>query len=505
MRLKKSGRLINKIPGPYSSPFMGNLVDMQIDNEQLFYLFRKWNAEYYPMYRLWSCMVPAVNIMHPDDVEVILSSQKFISKSYIYEFLHPWLSSGLLTSDGAKWQKRRKILTPAFHFNILTHFVDIINEESQNLIKLIKERGNDESIVEDVQVLASEHTLNLICETAMGISIKGKKNTVQNSYRAAVKGIGNIITNRIVKPWLYHNTIFNFLPLGRVQNQLLQTLHGFTNNIIAERKRYHENTGRKYLKNFEDIEENVGNSTMTSGSDNDDNDNLTTRKRRLAMLDLLIEASWKNNEIDDEGIREEVDTFTFEGHDTTSMALCSILLLLAKHKDIQERARNEVKPIMSQEDCKLTISMVQGFTYLERCIKEALRLYPSVPFISREIKQECKIRNYTIPSGTMCHIHIYETHRDPEHWPNPLIYDPDRFLPENIKGRHSYAYVPFSAGPRNCIGQKFALLEMKIMVAYILHNFVLEPVDEIDEVRYISDLVLRPKSQVRVKFTPIHH
>ncbi|KAK0073593.1 hypothetical protein PV326_013264 [Microctonus aethiopoides] len=110
--------------------------------------------------------------------------------------------------------------------------------------------------------------------------------------------------------------------------------------------------------------------------------------------------------------------------------------------------------------------------------------------------------NHLIPAYVIVSLHIFDLHRDAEFWPDPLRYDPDRFLPERIQGRHPFSYIPFSAGPRNCIGQKFAMMELKAMVGHLIHNFYLEPVDSSKDVRFAMDLVLRPKHAVRVKFVP---
>ncbi|XP_011706271.1 PREDICTED: cytochrome P450 4C1-like, partial [Wasmannia auropunctata] len=106
---------------------------------------------------------------------------------------------------------------------------------------------------------------------------------------------------------------------------------------------------------------------------------------------------------------------------------------------------------MQENQGKLTMKSLQNLPYLERCIKESLRLYPSVYFISRIISEDVKLKSYLLPAWTNVHLHIYGVHRDPNFWPNPEVFDPDRFLPEKIQNRHPYSYLPFSAGPRNCI------------------------------------------------------
>ncbi|KAK8719096.1 hypothetical protein OTU49_014243 [Cherax quadricarinatus] len=140
--------------------------------------------------------------------------------------------------------------------------------------------------------------------------------------------------------------------------------------------------------------------------------------------------------------------------------------------------------------------------YTENCIKEALRLFPSVPFLGRDLKEEVVIDNYRIPAGTTVMVVIYCLHRDPAQFPNPEVFDPDRFLPENVSKRHPYAYIPFSAGPRNCIGQKFALMEEKILLSNILRKFRVESVTRQEDLLILGELILRPENGNTLKLTP---
>ncbi|XP_033216696.1 cytochrome P450 4C1-like [Belonocnema kinseyi] len=454
-----------------------------LPTDKLWIAQRIVNAQYYPINKVWLGGTPVISIYHPDDAQMLLSSTKHIEKSMLYKFLHPWLGSGLLTTSGDKWQKRRKMLTPAFHFGILQGFVEVFVEQGENLVNRLKSKGP--LVIEDIVPLLTECTLNSICQTAMGTSLQ--KMDTQNLYGTAIREVSDNLFFRALRPWLHFDWLFNLTPTGIRQQKVIKILHGFSNNIIKNRKKNHERTSH----------ENEKNSLLTK---NDSEDDKFERKVRMAMLDVLITAANENADIDDTGIREEVDTFVFEGHDTTAMGLCFTLLLLAENKKIQEIARTEIYEILTESDGKMGMTEINRLNYLDRCIKEALRLFPSVPGVARVIDEDLQLKNYLAPAGTNIHLHIFDLHRDPKFWPDPLVYDPDRFLPEKVQNRHSFSYIPFSAGPRNCIGQKFAMLEIKALMAHLVYHFDMEAIDESQNVILLQDLTMRPGQPVRVKF-----
>ncbi|KAK0082046.1 hypothetical protein PV326_007366, partial [Microctonus aethiopoides] len=488
----QNGQSIDKIPGPRWYPVIGNALDILVHLEDLWHFLRRSGRDFYPVTKFWIINWPVVNIRHPDDLEILLSSNKNITKSLFYDYLHPWLNEGLLTSTGDKWKTRRKIITPAFHLNNLHEYSDNIIEQTERLIVNLKEEAKSGDVDKELLPMVSRFTLNTICETAMGTKLD-ENNSEQDNYKRSVYDIGNIFYYRAVRPWLKNNWIFSLTPKGRDQSKALKILHEFTTKIIKERKQYHDDTNGKYLDDF---------SMSTPRSSATESNDKIVKKKRLAFLDLLIAASKRGLGLDDRGIREEVDTFVFEGHDTTAMSIFFTILLLAEHKDIQARAREEIDAILKENDDKMTINEVQRFTYLERCIKESLRLYPSVPAISRKVTENLQLKHCFLPKGTILNIQIIDVHRDPNFWPRPNIYDPDRFLPDRIDGRHPFSYVPFSGGPRNCIGQKFAMLELKTMIGGLLHNFYLEPLEVTGNIRILPDLVLRAAHPVHVKNIP---
>ncbi|XP_011701419.1 PREDICTED: cytochrome P450 4C1-like isoform X1 [Wasmannia auropunctata] len=484
----RNGRLINLIPGPKGYPVSGNVLEYLCSREEQWKLLINMTDEYYPILKIWGFFRPVVSIRHPDDLETILNSTKHINKSMIYYVLLSWFGTGLLTSEGAKWHSRRKILTPTFHFNILQQFIEILIEEGENMIKSLKNTGG--TVVKDSVSFFSEHTLNAICETAMGTSLRNF-DEYQQQYRKAVHQMGELFAYRLTRQWLHNDWIFSLVPKGREQKEVVKILHGFTDQVIEERKLYHKRTNGRFLKNFDNIT-----------SEADDTETSTIKKKQLALLDLLI-ATFQEGLLTDSDIKEEVDTFMAGGHDTTAIGISFLLALLAEHEDIQDCVRKEIDTVMQENGRKFTTKSLQSLSYLDRCIKETLRLYPSGYQISRVTGEDVKLQSYLVPAGTTVLLNIYGVHRDPNFWPNPEIFDPDRFLPEKSRNRHPYSYLPFSAGPRNCIGQRFAMMQMKAMAAPLIHNFYLKPVDYLKNLRIEADFLLRPIHPFRIRFIPI--
>ncbi|KAK7869159.1 hypothetical protein R5R35_006616 [Gryllus longicercus] len=204
-----------------------------------------------------------------------------------------------------------------------------------------------------------------------------------------------------------------------------------------------------------------------------ENENDVGQKKKLAFLDMLLQYNEDGGKLTLEDIREEVDTFMFEGHDTTSSGLSFCLWSLAEHPDCQQKVYEELFEIFGDTEREPTTEDLTKMKYLECVIKESLRLYPSVPFFLRELNEDVKIEGINIVAGTTVLLAPAIMHKNPKYFPHPEKFDPERFTAENVRGRHPYAYVPFSAGPRNCIGQKFAMMEIKALISKVLRNYKL--------------------------------
>ncbi|XP_022180150.1 cytochrome P450 4C1-like [Myzus persicae] len=415
----------------------------------------------------------------PDDIKVLLSSPQHINKGPEYGLLKPWLNKGLLTSGSQKWQTRRKLLTYTFHFKILETYISTFNKHAQCLTKKLENmaRNNQNVSIYNYMTLCA---LDLVCDTMMGTELRSQEGK-SLEYVEAINTVTDITIKRIFKFWLWNERIFNLSQNGRDFYKSLKILHTFTENVIKEKRAKLE-----FVNCLETEELSFG------------------KKRVESFLDLLIGISKQNpDKMTDLDIREEVDTFLFEGHDTSSTAMTMAFIQLGLNQDIQDAAREELYSIFGDSDREATMADLKSMTYLDRVIKETIRLYPSVPSVTRMLRQNLHIREYEIPTRAVIVIVPYLLHREEKHFPNPLKFDPDRFLPENSINRHPYAFIPFSAGPRNCIGQKFAMHQMKTIISTVIRKMKIETLGTQDDIKISAQLILRPESLPDIKLTKI--
>ncbi|XP_044742419.1 cytochrome P450 4C1-like [Chrysoperla carnea] len=425
-------------------------------------------------YKLRMLHIVAINFAKPDDIEEILKSSTQLQKGFIYFLIKPWLQEGLLTSGGDYWRVRRKMLTPAFHFTILKQFANIFEENSKLAVQNLSKEC--EKMYTNVAEYINDYALHTLCDTTLGCKFESTSAEFSN-YKKALHRFGEIAVYRLSRPWVFPDFLFNLSHLKYKTIQTIKTLRSFTSKIITSR--------------LETWDPNIVDNTTIE----------TTSGRRLySMLDLLILHMKTNGDIDYKGIQEEVDTFVFEGHDTTSVAIVNMLMLLANHTEVQDKILEELYSVVGEDISKISYTDLQSLKYLEMCIKETLRLYPSVPFIARTLTEPLELKDgVVLPKGLLCNVHIYDLHHDAEYWPEPEKFIPERFTEENCAKRNPFSYVPFSAGPRNCIGQKFAILQMKSIISNILFNYILEPIDTPESITLLCDLVIRTEKPVRVK------
>lgn len=191
------------------------------------------------------------------------------------------------------------------------------------------------------------------------------------------------------------------------------------------------------------------------------------------VLELIVKTSREQgDEYDDRALRDQLLSLFFAGHETSARSLSWLHFLLWKHPQVRARLHEEVSSVL---DRRIPApDDLERLVYTERVICETLRLYSPIHSISRVALEDNVLGGYRIPAGAMIYVSLYATHRLAEHWPDPHRFDPDRFLPERMAKRPRFAFIPFAAGHRNCIGANMAMAELKLAVAQIAQRFVLD-------------------------------
>ncbi|XP_050434171.1 cytochrome P450 4C1-like [Adelges cooleyi] len=208
----------------------------------------------------------------------------------------------------------------------------------------------------------------------------------------------------------------------------------------------------------------------------------TTTQKPISLIEILLASE---QQISPKEIRDELITIISAGHETTAKSNSLIIFMLAHHQDVQKNVYQEINSIFSAGDFNRspTHDDLQKMEYLERVIKETMRLYPTVPLITRKVENEMMIRKYVIPTDANILICIQCLHLNPKYYKDPEQFNPDNFLPNVCRRRHPFAYIPFSSGSRNCVGMKYAMLQMKTAISTLL---IIDQLENSDS--YTADL-----------------
>ncbi|KAH8303883.1 hypothetical protein KR018_008311 [Drosophila ironensis] len=531
-------RLAGRLPGPRGLPIVGHLFDVIGPASSVFRTVIRKSAPFEHIAKMWIGPKLVVFIYDPRDVELLLSSHVYIDKASEYKFFKPWLGDGLLISTGQKWRSHRKLIAPTFHLNVLKSFIELFNENSRNVVR--KLRAEDGRTF-DCHDYMSEATVEILLETAMGVSKKTQDKS-GFEYAMAVMRMCDILHARHRSFFLRNEFVFTLTKYYKEQGRLLNIIHGLTTKVIKSKKAAFEQGTRGSLAQCElekknqkerqleqeqqqDLNKSSAGANRTPNpsessttpvaglsygqsaglkDDLDVEDNDIGEKKRLAFLDLMLESAQNGALITDTEIKEQVDTIMFEGHDTTAAGSSFFLSLMGIHQGIQDRVLAELDSIFGDSQRPATFQDTLEMKYLERCLMETLRMYPPVPLIARELQEDLKLSsgNYVIPRGATVTVATVLLHRNPNVYDNPNVFDPDNFLPERQANRHYYAFVPFSAGPRSCVGRKYAMLKLKILLSTILRNYrVYSDLSESD-FKLQADIILKREEGFRIRLQP---
>lgn len=394
--------------------------------------------------------VPAYFIYHPTDIEYLLvTNAKNFHKamSLRSNFFYRLVGNGLLTSDGDFWRRQRRLAQPAFHKQRISNFGDVMVEYTERMLAGWK-AGETRDLHRDMMRL----TLEIVVKTLFDANVSADVDNVGRVLSEIVKPFASQATLK----WILNNRLPT--PAHRQFHRSVGEIDQIIYRIIAERR--------------------------ASAADKGD------------LLSMLLQAQDEDgSQMTDAQLRDEVITLFLAGHETTALALSWTWYLLATNKTVEAKFHEELDRVLNGRLPEL--SDLPNLRYTEMIAKETMRLYPPAFGLGREAIEECEIGGYRVPRKTQVFAFQWATQRDPRFFDRPNEFDPDRWTPDFVEQLPKFAYFPFGGGPRVCIGNYFAMMEMILLMATIGRRFKFDLAPDANVELYPA-MSLRPKTGVRV-------
>ncbi|KAF5304212.1 hypothetical protein FQR65_LT08019 [Abscondita terminalis] len=474
-----------KRPGPFPLPFIGSALYFVGSTSDILYNMLSLMKLYKSPVPVWISSKLFFVITEAKDFEIVMNSPYALQKGEWYKFIKPLIGEGLFTADVPKWKIRRKSIMPTFNQKILDSFVPVFVEQSNILIeRLEKEVGEKEF---DIFFYMSRCTLDIFCETAMGTTINAQIS--DSDYVKWVNRAFEIVYKRMLNIWYHSDFIFNMTSYSKELKYVIERMRNFTENVSHFYSLGENRITEKRWKCFDlcrNIVFEIENFFMADPA------------KRKTFLELLFELSEDGEKFTIEELRDEVTTFMIAGSDTTASVNSFTFIMLGMHPDIQEKVFQEVMVVVGP-DRSIRHDDLNKLTYLDRVIRETMRLFPVGPSLVRDVSRNIQLEECTIPAGSSVVMFIIAMHWNSSVYSDPFKFNPDRFLSDEIAKRHSYSWLPFSGGSRNCVGVRYAFMAMKALIATVVRKYKFSCEHEkVEDIRLKVDLVLKPVNGYRV-------
>ncbi|GGK91401.1 cytochrome P450 [Sphaerisporangium melleum] len=393
---------------------------------------------------------------HPDYFEHVLvrNHENYDKNTFLFRAIAPILRGGLIGNVGGEpWRHQRRTMQPSFHRPQVAGFAENMTDETSMMLRRW-ERQYGPSDVVNVSTELGQLAMRIVFRSLFGAKVGARGKVIEDMFFEA---------NQIACAFFR----FPLIPLTwptpshRRLAEIIRTMDGFVADIIAER--------------------------VAGGEQHDD------------LLDAMIYAvdDVTGTGLSEEQLHREVLNLIIGGYETTSNSVSWLMYTVGRHPEVQERLHAEVDSVLGGR--VPTFDDVFRLKYTRMIVDETLRLYTPAWQTMRSSIEEDVIGGYRIPPKSDLYLNIYALHRHPEFWPDPEVFDPDRFSPEEVAKRPRHAYIPFGSGPRVCIGKHFALTELTIILAMIAQAYRVVIPDGHREVRPEPLITLHPAGGVHVR------
>jgi cytochrome P450 len=434
-------------PGPKGHPILG--VMPEFNRDTLAFITRC--KEFGDVVRSRFLYIHAYFLYHPDDIEYVVSTnaKNFIkSRTLRSPFFQRLVGNGLLTSEGEVWRRQRRLAQPAFHRQRISAYGDVMADYAQRMISVWQE-GEVRDIHRDMMRL----TLEIVVKTLFNAEVSEDADKVGRVLARIVKPFASQATVK----WILDNRLPT--PMHRRFFGAAKEIDDIVYRIIAERR--------------------------SSGSDQGD---------LLSML--LQEHDDDGTQMSDKQLRDEVMTLFLAGHETTALTLSWTWYLLAQNLEVERKLHAELDEVLSGRPPKM--SDLPRLQYTEMIVRESMRLYPPAYGLGREAVEECEIGGFRVPRKAQVFMFQWVTQRDSRYFSEPERFYPERWTEEFANSLPKYAYFPFGGGPRACIGNYFAMMEIVLVLATMGQRFRFSLLPDYP-VSLLPAMSLRPRDGIRVR------
>lgn len=409
---------------------------------------------YGDVFRFWVGPISIVFVAHPEGIRHVLqeNARQYNKQTRGFVVVRELLGQGLLTSEGETWLRQRRLMQPAFHKQRLAAFGGLMVDAAEACAREWEphvQSGQPFDLTDSMMKL----TLRVASQALFGTDLGAEAGAVDDAFTVVLAWAKDRLTQTLFLPrWLP-------TPQNVRGNRAIGTLDRIVYGVIERRRK--------------------------DPSSHDD------------LLQLLIDAKDEETgeRMSDQQLRDEVMTLMLAGHETSANALSWTLALLSKHVEVRNRLEAELDAVLGGRVPGL--EDLPKLRYVRQVLDEAMRLYPPAWSFSRCSMSADRIMGFDVPKDQIVLMSSYLTHRHPLFWDNPESFDPDRFRPEHEKERPRFAYFPFGGGPRLCIGNNFALMEMTLVLADLLQKFRVN-LSAGQELQSDASITLRPKNGLQV-------
>ena len=448
----------NVIPAYKSKGFKPAVFD--IAKDPLNFMVEQ-NRKYHNFFRISFYGIKQIFVTADIEVikHVLQTKQKNYKKNATYKQLKLALGNGLVTSEGEFWRRQRRMAQPAFYKTQLAELYKKMVGVAEKFCVELGQKSSQETIniSHEMMLLTADIVLKTLFST--------EKGNDKVSMSDNMKFGQTYIMNRSRRPYM--------IPLSYINGQ---------------KKKFDTQMAEFDQSIINIIEERRG-----------------LKDKPIDLLTMLLEAtdSESGDSMTNRQLRDELVTIHAAGHETSSNALSWTLYLLAQNPEVLAKLRTEIQNVLGNQSHP-NFADLRNLSYTKQVIEEGMRLYPPAYAVGRECIEKDEILGQTIPAKSVFLLSIYALHQDPQYYPNPQKFDPDRFAPELVKQRPKLAYMPFGAGPRMCIGNHFAMMEMQLILAMLVQQFDFELVAD-TPVKPQPLVTLSPKGGIKMRVKRIVH